>query len=521
MMSRTDQLPDRRPTPRKKTPERLDPAPTLPSRPRERAAANAAPVGTDRDQRITTSAEAIEVSSTVQIVPLKRLVVSEQNVRHDHEADEEIPTLADKIHSDGLLQNLVVVPELGDMLGVVAGRRRLLCLWRNRDLGRIDDDFPVPVLVKPFADGRAISLAENVDRLPMNPADEFVAYAQIVRDYAGDMDAIDYCARRYHKTRTYIEQRLRLANLAPDILEALRSDHISQSAANAYAGVDVPALQLQVFHVEEHRELGAKHEPRNIRSALRALTVPSTFKTAIYVGVEAYREAGGRVDRDLFMGADEGELLLDPAILEDLAREKAQTDATTLATRDGFAEGKLAVGFTTMPIWPRMPAGFVASPPSLTLDDLPRDRRDGGIGLYYLANDGTGLRCGGWWLPFTPRIQTAPPAPSSPAPGARAPEMPAAIAQVDSSAAVDRAEKQRAAWMRLKAAQLAVADIAGDTLTGIAFFPGADATWVPVLQDLEDGSGDLLVTVQIRVDRAAFDAAMPEAEQQLKDRSHA
>jgi ParB family chromosome partitioning protein len=79
------------------------------------------------------------------------------------------------------------------------------------------------------AAAREASLAENFQRLAMNPADECVAFARLVEEGA-DVDGI---ARRFGLTRRFVEGRLRLSALAPVLFEALGAGVIGLDVAKA------------------------------------------------------------------------------------------------------------------------------------------------------------------------------------------------------------------------------------------------------------------------------------------------
>ena len=61
---------------------------------------------------------------------------------------------------------------------VVAGRRRYLALAQLAEAGRLDAAYAVPCRVLDReTDAAEISLAENIVRAPMHPADQFEAFA--------------------------------------------------------------------------------------------------------------------------------------------------------------------------------------------------------------------------------------------------------------------------------------------------------------------------------------------------------
>ena len=141
----------------------------------------------------------------------------------DEAADAE---LAASIAERGLLQNLVVTPASPKgMYAVEAGGRRLRALHKLQFDGTLPVDHKVACLVLGKDDGAAAeaSLAENFHRLAMNPADECTAFGRLI-EQGCDVEGV---ARRFGLTVRFVEGRLRLANLAPVVFEALGAGEIT------------------------------------------------------------------------------------------------------------------------------------------------------------------------------------------------------------------------------------------------------------------------------------------------------
>ena len=67
---------------------------------------------------------------------------------------------------------------------MVAGDRRLTALKLLAKKKRIPADYEVACLLVPDASARTVSLAENLLREQMHPADQFEAFAALVRKAA-------------------------------------------------------------------------------------------------------------------------------------------------------------------------------------------------------------------------------------------------------------------------------------------------------------------------------------------------
>lgn len=267
----------------------------------------------------------------IKTIALNKLVPSPANVRRRTDEQADLQLKAD-IETRGLLQNLVVtsVAKPRGAFAVEAGERRRRALAALAAEGKLAKDFEVNCLVlASAADAQEASLAENFQRLNMNPADECVAFATLIAQ-GSDVEGI---ARRFGLTIRFVEGRLRLAGLAQAIFEALGAGEISLDAAKAYAATPDHERQVHVFE-QMGRSYGTVH-PDSIRRMMTQATVSASDRRALFVGETAYLAAGGRIERDLFT-EDAAARWLDIAILERLACEKMELAATAMAGETGL-----------------------------------------------------------------------------------------------------------------------------------------------------------------------------------------
>jgi len=268
----------------------------------------------------------------IRTIPLNKLVPSPRNVRRTTDAQADLQLKAD-IEARGLLQNLVVTgaTKPRGSFAVEAGGRRLAALKALAVEGSLPETHEVCCLVLergPAA--QEASLAENFQRLSMNPADECLAFQQLIEQGA-DSEGI---ARRLGLTVRFVEGRLRLAGLAPVVFDALGAGEISLDVAKAYAATPDRERQALVFE-QMSRGYGAAH-PDSIRRMMTQATIGAGDRRALFIGEEAYVAAGGRVERDLFSD-DSGARWLDIAIVERLASEKLEAEAARTAAELGYA----------------------------------------------------------------------------------------------------------------------------------------------------------------------------------------
>lgn len=268
-------------------------------------------------------------------IPLNKLVPWDGNVRKTG-ASEGIEELSASIAAHGLLQAPIVRKIKGGKYAVVAGQRRLLALNRLVEKGTIAADKAIPCqLVAAEADAGEISLAENIVRVAMHPADQFEAFRDLV-DRGTDVAAV---AARFGVSEAIVAKRLKLGRLSPVVLEAYRNCDIDLEAAQAFAISDDHAAQERVL-----ADLSEwQRSPSSIRRHLTEGEIPATDKRVRFVGLDAYEQAGGAVRRDLFDDDDSG-TIIDQALLNSLVAEKLSAVAADISA-EGWAWVEFAGDF--------------------------------------------------------------------------------------------------------------------------------------------------------------------------------
>jgi ParB family chromosome partitioning protein len=277
-------------------------------------------------------------------IPFNKLVLSQSNVRRV-KAGVSIEDLAEDIARRTLLQSLNVRPVLDaegvetGMFEIPAGGRRYRALERLVKQKRLAKTALVPCVVRdPSSEVSAEedSLAENVQRLPLHPLDQFRAFKDLRGKGAGDEEI----AARFFTTAAIVRQRLRLACVSERLLEVYAEDGMTLEQLMAFTVTDDHARQEQVWEALAHSH---NEEPYYIRRQLTEGTVRAADRRALFVGLEAYQNAGGTVTRDLFE-QDDGGWLGDPALLARMASEKLAAEAEKIAG-EGWKWIDVAVDF--------------------------------------------------------------------------------------------------------------------------------------------------------------------------------
>jgi ParB family chromosome partitioning protein len=271
------------------------------------------------------------VLSPSRDIPFNKLVLSSSNVRRI-KAGVSVEELAEDIARRGLLQGLNVRPVL-DADGVEtgtfeipAGGRRFQALSLLVKQKRLAKIAPIPCIVRDAASeilAEDDSLAENMQRVALHPLDQFRAF-QALREKGQREEAI---AAAFFVTPQIVKQRLKLASMAPALLEVYAEDGMTLEQLMAFTVNPDHGRQIQVWDSVKN---SWNKEPYAIRRMLTETSVRASDRRAVFVGVDAYQAAGGAVLRDLFQ-ADDGGWLEDPALLDRLVTEKLQSEAEALA----------------------------------------------------------------------------------------------------------------------------------------------------------------------------------------------
>ncbi|MCS1250008.1 ParB/RepB/Spo0J family partition protein [Escherichia coli] len=262
-------------------------------------------------------------------VPLASLIKSPLNVRTVPYSVESVSELAGSIKGVGLLQNLVVHTLPGDRYGVAAGGRRLAALNMLAERNILPADWPVRVKVIPQELATAASMTENGHRRDMHPAEQiagFRALAQEGKTPAQTGDLLGYSPR-------HVQRMLKLADLAPVILDALAEDRITTEHCQALALENDTVRQVQVFEAACQSGWGGKPDVRVIRNLITESEVAVKDNTKFrFVGADAF--SPDELRTDLFSDDEGG--YVDRVALDAALLEKLQAVAEHLREAEGW-----------------------------------------------------------------------------------------------------------------------------------------------------------------------------------------
>ena len=277
--------------------------------------------------------EIVAGNGNERFIPLSKLKKSPNNARKTPHSEASIEAYAASIAAKGILQNLVVEPELdGD--GVATGfyfvtigeGRRLAQLLRVKRK-KIKKNEPIRCVIDTANDPHEISLDENVTRENMHPADQFEAFRKLAEERGYGAEEI---AARFGVTPHVVRQRLRLGAVSPKLMEIYRNGDLALDQLMAFAITEDHARQEAAFE-----RLSFNRDASTIRRMLTEANVAATDRRAVFVGAEKYTEVGGTILRDLFT-EDRGGYFEDVALLDMLVMAKLGREANALMEAEGW-----------------------------------------------------------------------------------------------------------------------------------------------------------------------------------------
>lgn len=295
---------------------------------------------------VETTTTVSEASATengaVLFVPLNKLKKSSRNARKTPHSEAHIEALAASIAAKGMLQNLVVEPETntdGELTGfyfVTIGEGRRLAQMLRVKRKQIKKSESIRCVLDTENDATEISLDENVTREAMHPADQFERFRELAENRGWGAEEI---AARFGVTAHVVRQRLRLGAISPKLMQVYREGGLSLDQLMAFAITEDHDRQEQVYE-----NLSWNRDPSTIRRDLTKLNVAATDRRAIFIGADAYAEAGGTIIRDLFT-EDRGGYFEDAALLDRLVIDKLEGIAAEVQAVGGWKWASAHIDF--------------------------------------------------------------------------------------------------------------------------------------------------------------------------------
>lgn len=220
----------------------------------------------------------------LQMIRLSALIKSTENTRKTPSSEQDQAELTADIEAHGLLHNLVIKPGKRGRFEVVAGWRRCKALKALQKAGRLTKTHQVPCAVRED-DGAEVSVAENIQRAAMHPANEFEAFAELINK-GREVADIATC---FGKTEHFVLQRLRLGRVAPELREAYRNGETNLDLLMAFTVTDDHGLQRTVW---DHAKTQGYIVLRSVKIRLIEGALPLKSKLGRFVRADTYAQSG-------------------------------------------------------------------------------------------------------------------------------------------------------------------------------------------------------------------------------------
>jgi ParB family transcriptional regulator, chromosome partitioning protein len=166
-------------------------------------------------------------------------------------SSSNLSELANSIKRKGLLQPVIVRTKQDGYFEIVAGNRRLQACkslgWRKIICHIIELD-----------DKQAfeISLIENIQRESITPIEEAYAFKTYVSELG--WGGISDLAAKIGKSISYVDKRLKLLELPPEVLEGISNSTISTSVAEELSFIDDASKQIEFAKMASQKKLSSR-----------------------------------------------------------------------------------------------------------------------------------------------------------------------------------------------------------------------------------------------------------------------
>ncbi len=228
----------------------------------------------DFDKGIMGSEERIQKIELSKIAPNP-----DQPRRHFDET--ALSELAESVLEYGVLQPIIVLPEVDGKHYVVAGERR----WRASKIANLKT-IPAIIRAREAQQQLEVALIENIQRVDLSPLEQAVSIKSL-RDQFG----LSYkeIAKKLSKSLPAINNTVRLLKLSPSCLEALEEKQITEGHARAILALkddlseQDKLLKLIIQHAWSVRQaeqyVTAKKEGVSASKTVKSRTVSQTSDT--------------------------------------------------------------------------------------------------------------------------------------------------------------------------------------------------------------------------------------------------
>lgn len=204
-------------------------------------------------------------------IPVSRIIPNPHQPRRDFK-EESLNELAESIRSEGLLQP-VVVRRQDKMFELIAGERR----WRACQQLKLKV-IPARIVEATETSSAVLSLIENLQREDLNPIEEAMGYASLMRDFDLTQEQV---AERVGKSRAAVANSLRLLQLQREVQAYLIKGLISVGHAKVLLGVESAENRLLLARQSIERGWSVREIERQVEQFKNRSDRPSKTRASV------------------------------------------------------------------------------------------------------------------------------------------------------------------------------------------------------------------------------------------------
>lgn len=181
-----------------------------------------------------------EEKNNIRIIKIRDIEPNKNQPRKKFDK-EKLEILSSSIEQHGMVQPILVKPNINGTYTIVAGERR----WRAAKLAKLKE---VPCIVRELSETEVmeIALIENLQREDLNPIEEAEGYKRLIENCNMTQEDV---AKRIGKSRSAVANSLRLNNLCDDVKQLVIEGKLSQGHARTLLGISDNNQQLEVANM--------------------------------------------------------------------------------------------------------------------------------------------------------------------------------------------------------------------------------------------------------------------------------
>lgn len=190
-------------------------------------------------------------------VPVARIHPNPRQPRKSF-SEDHLKELAESIRSEGLLQPVVVRHQEG-RYELIAGERR----WRACQMLKLRY-IPARIMQASESSSAVLSLIENLQREDLNPIEEAMGLASLLKDFDLTQEQV---AERVGRSRAAVANALRLLQLPREIQGYLIKGHLSVGHAKVLLGVEDAENRLALARQAIERAWSVRETERRVEQS--------------------------------------------------------------------------------------------------------------------------------------------------------------------------------------------------------------------------------------------------------------